>query len=363
LQEKWYRYSTIQLVDALLIDRHIYIYVLFTFHGTVMPKVSLTSGKSFNSVEGSSILEASKVAEISLPYSCKMGRCNSCKCQVISGETIVLNEELGLTEVEKKAGWILSCVREAKTDLLIAVEELGISLPSIQTVPCRISLIEKLSEDVIRVLLRTPPSTQLNFFPGQYVDVIGSAGNRRSYSLASTSNKLLEIHIRGVVGGVMSNYWFNKACVNDLLRINGPLGTFFLRPCRDQDLIFLATGTGIAPIKAMLESLVDVPKDKQPKSVFVYWGGRRYKDLYLDLKEIKFDFSFVPVLSQSDDGWTGDRGYVQHAAIANLSDLTNACVYACGSNDMIKSAKSIMMDAGLSSDRFYSDAFLCSANN
>jgi CDP-4-dehydro-6-deoxyglucose reductase len=329
-----------------------------------MPTVSLTSGKKFTSGEGISILEASKASNIYLPHSCNTGRCSSCKCKVVSGVTKELNEESGLTEEEKKDGWILSCVREAKTDVSIEVEDLGgVSLPAVQTLPCRISVIEQLSVDVMKVLLRIPATAKLNFIPGQFIEVIGAAGIRRSYSLASASDKLLEIHIRSVVGGVMSNYWFNKACVNDLLRLNGPLGTFFLRSCADQDLIFLATGTGIAPIKAMLESLVDIPKDKQPKSVFVYWGGRRYKDLYLDLKEIKFDFSFVPVLSQSDDGWTGDRGYVQHAAIANLSDLTNACVYACGSNDMIKSAKTFMIEAGLNSARFYSDAFLCSANN
>lgn len=331
-----------------------------------MPTVSLISGKSFNAAANVSILDASSQAALSLPYSCKTGRCSTCKCKVIQGETLALQAETGLTEDEKNAGWILSCVRAAKTDVLLEVEDLhGISLPPTKTIPCRINSIEKLASDVMRVTLRLPPATDFSFLPGQYIDVIGPGGIRRSYSLANASfaDKLLELHIRAVHGGTMSDYWFENAKANDMLRLNGPLGTFFLRPIAHQDMIFLATGTGFAPVKAMLESLMNTHREQQPKSVTVFWGGRRHQDLYWDFKSFPSEFTFVPVLSRALADWNGTRGYVQQAALNMHRDLSNAAVYACGSNVMIQSAKTLLTQAGLPSNRFYSDAFVCSANN
>lgn len=332
-----------------------------------MPLVSLSSGKNFPSAEGMSILESSGSSMITLPYSCKSGRCNSCKCKVVRGETTVLKEETGLTEEEKLEGWILSCARSAKTDVTLEVEDLdGITLSTAKTLPCRISFIEKLASDVVRVLLRLPPSTDFNFIAGQYIDVIGPGGIRRSYSLANASlaDKHLELHIRAVDGGVMSNYWFNNAQVTDLLRINGPIGTFFLRPSiANRDLIFLATGTGFAPVKAMLESLIRVPPQIQPKSVSVYWGGRKLDDLYWNLENFQGNFHFIPVLSRPHAEWTGAKGYVQQIALSMYPVIDNATVYACGSNEMIHSAKFLFTQAGLPANHFYSDAFVCSATN
>ena len=331
-----------------------------------MSIITLTSGKSFAAVSGRSILDASIHSMVSLPYSCKIGRCSTCKCKVIKGQTTALQPEIGLTAEEKQAGWILSCVRAVDTDVMLDVEDLyGIVLPSAKTVPCRIRHIDKLSMDVMRVMLRLPPASDFNFIPGQYIDVIGAEGLRRSYSLAnaSFSEKMLELHIRAVDNGAMSNYWFNQAKNNDLLRLNGPLGTFFLRPYTNQDLIFLATGTGFAPVKAMLESLIHALPEQKPKSISVFWGGRKREDLYWNYKEFQGDCCFVPVLSRPSEDWTGARGYVQQEALSMHQDLSNAAVYACGSNDMIQSAKVALTRAGLPGDRFYSDAFVCSATN
>jgi len=176
-----------------------------------MPTVTLDSGKSFHIELGISILDAATFNAISLPHSCKTGRCNACKCKVIEGETQVLQEEIGLTAVEKTEGWILSCARTAVTNVALEVEDLGgVVMPATKTVPCRINEIKKLTFDVIRVLLRLPPSADFTFIPGQYIDVIGAGGLRRSYSLANASyaDKQLELHIRAVEGGAMSQYWF-----------------------------------------------------------------------------------------------------------------------------------------------------------
>jgi CDP-4-dehydro-6-deoxyglucose reductase len=212
-------------------------------------------------------------------------------------------------------------------------------------------------------MLRLPPSAEFSFIPGQYIDIIGPSGVRRSYSLANASfgDKALELHIRAVESGVMSDYWFKDAKVNDLLRLHGPLGTFFLREYEDLDLVFLATGTGIAPVKAITQSLVGTPPDLAPRSITVFWGGRTIKDLYFDPHEILAGHRFIPVLSRPPLGWAGASGYVQNAFLASQPDLARTAVYACGSHAMICGAKSSLLSAGLPYNRFFSDAFLPSA--
>ncbi len=329
-----------------------------------MALVTLTSGKAFECAQGVSILDAATQEKITLPYSCKTGRCSTCKCKVVAGETKALVAELGLTDIEKAEGWILSCVRTAITDVVLEVEDLGgVLLPEARTQVCRISSLEKLAPDVIKVVLRTPPSVALNFIPGQYIDVIGSGGMRRSYSLANApkADNTLELHIRAVENGAMSQYWFNQSAVNDLLRLHGPQGTFLLRNIAKRDLIFLATGTGLAPVKAMLEALPILPADQQPQSITVLWGARHEHDLYFDVASLPGIKKYIPVLSRAKVTWQGERGYVQDALLRNISDLRNAVVYACGSDSMIHSAKSTLIAAGLPSRNFYSDAFVCSS--
>ncbi|TXG96207.1 MAG: 2Fe-2S iron-sulfur cluster binding domain-containing protein [Rhodocyclaceae bacterium] len=331
-----------------------------------MPEIIFTSGMRFYADSGTSILDAAVKAQVAFPYSCRTGRCSTCKCKVVQGETVALQAELGLSSVELADGWILGCVRAASSDLLLEVEDLGgVTLPPPRTLPCRIASLDKLAPDVLKVMLRLPPTIDFRFMAGQYIDVIGRGGVRRSYSLARamTSDRLLELHIRAVEGGCMSHYWFAQAQVNDLLRLHGPLGTFFLREPRDLDVIFLATGTGLAPVKAMLESLADAPADARPRSVKVLWGGRVPSDLYLELQAITGVHDAIAVLSRADSDWGGARGYVQDVLLGLQPDLAHAAVYACGSDAMIRSARDALVQAGLPRQRFYSDAFVCSANH
>lgn len=331
-----------------------------------MPQILLSSGTRFDADTGTSILGAAAKAGISLAYSCNTGRCSTCKCKVVSGETVALAAETGLSDAEKAEGWILGCVRSAASDLVLEAEELnGSPLPEVRTLPCRINSLEKLAPDVLKVVLRLPPTSKFAFIPGQYLNVIGPNGIRRSYSLASAraQENLLEIHVRAVEGGAMSDYWFNQAKVNDLLRLNGPLGTFFLNKTEGIDLIFLATGTGIAPVKAMLEHLDDLPAEQKPRSVTVLWGGRTHADLYLDVGALSGTHKYIPVLSRGGKDWPGACGYVQDVLLGINPDLTGAIVYACGSDAMIHSAKSALTASGLPSKNFYSDAFVCSASN
>jgi CDP-4-dehydro-6-deoxyglucose reductase len=329
-----------------------------------VPVVKLSNGREFSATAGASLVDAALSAAITLPHSCKTGRCSTCKCKVLQGVATALQTETGLTDAEKAEGWILSCVRSAQTDLTLEVEDLGdVVLPPSKTLPCRISSIDRLATDVVRVSLRLPPTTDFRSIPGQYIDVIGPAGVRRSYSLANanTADKTMELHIRAVDGGVMSDYWFKQAKANDLLRFNGPLGTFFLRNLAQLNLVFLATGTGIAPVKAMLESLANIAPEQAPQSVTVLWGGRTVEDLYFDPQAIPAGHRFVPVLSRAAEGWVGASGYVQNVLLATQADLAHTVVYACGSVAMIRSAKTDLLAAGLPETRFFADAFVSSA--
>jgi CDP-4-dehydro-6-deoxyglucose reductase, E3 len=329
-----------------------------------MPVVKLSNGLEFPATSGDSFVDAALSAGITLPHSCKTGRCSTCKCKVLQGETTTLQTETGLTDAEKAEGWILSCVRSAQTNVTLEVEDLGnVDLPPCKTLPCRISSIDRLTTDVVRVMLRLPPTSDFRSIPGQYIDVFGPGGVRRSYSLANanTADKILELHIRGVEGGVMSDYWFKQAKANDLLRFNGPLGTFFLRNLDKLHLVFLATGTGIAPVKAMLESLTNIAPEQAPQSVTIFWGGRKLEDIYYDPQTIMAGHQFVPVLSRPGQGWAGVSGYVQNALLATQPDLSCTAVYACGSDAMIRSAKASLLAAGLPDNRFFSDAFVPSA--
>lgn len=326
--------------------------------------ITLNNGVAFTCKKNVSLLDAAAAAGVAFPYSCRTGRCSSCKCKVLSGDTDCLTAELGLTEQEVSSGWVLACVRTALSDLMLVANTVeDFDIPAPQTLPCRIHDIKNLAPDVLSVKLRLPPSADFKFLPGQYVDVIGPEGKRRSYSLANSyaTDKILELHIRSVNNGLFSAYWFETAKVNDLLRLHGPSGTFFLRGVKGKELVFLATGTGIAPVTSILGGLYELPPEDWPETVSVYWGGRSSADLYFNL-DFQFKLiSFIPVLSRPESSWVGEVGYVQDVLLSKRSDLSNMMVYACGSNAMIKSAEAKLSAAGLREGCFMSDAFVCSA--
>lgn len=326
-----------------------------------MPIARTTSGKQFDVTDGEALLDAALRAHVTLAYSCRTGRCSTCKGKVKSGSTAALHDELGLTPQERADGWVLTCVRAATSDVELEVEDLGnVQLADPRTLPCRIHALEKVSADVLKVTLRLPPNSRFTFQPGQYIDVIGPGGVRRAYSIANAPQEHLELHIRQVEDGVMSRYWFEQAKANDLLRLHGPLGTFFLRDIAGLDLVFLATGTGIAPIKALLEQLAQ--QAEKPASLTVYWGNRVEADHYWDASQPQAGQRYVPVLSRAGNDWPGARGHVQDVLLQTPHDWPNTRVYACGYDAMIHSARDALVAAGLAEHHFHSDAFVCSAS-
>jgi CDP-4-dehydro-6-deoxyglucose reductase len=278
---------------------------------------------------------------------------------------VSIKPDLSLSASERAQGWVLTCASAAASDVLLAIDDLGLPADIIvKTLPCRIASLVRLAPDVMKVELRLPPNTDFRCLPGQYIDVIASGGVRRSYSLANMrgTGSNLELHIRQVPGGALSQYWFEQARPGDLLRFEGPRGTFFLRDMTGLDVIFLATGTGIAPVKAMLAQLAQGTGASRPRSVRLLWGGRREADLYWKPEELSADVHYIPVLSRPGAGWTGARGHVQDVLLQSCPTLDHAMVYACGSSAMIDGARSALTAAGLPARRFLSDAFVSSSN-
>ena len=328
-----------------------------------MISIVTTRGVSFAQLQQDTILNAAEKSGVVLAYSCRTGRCSTCKCKVISGDTVPLVDEIGLSQEEKDSGWILTCARSATGNLEIEIDDLGdVILPKANIYPCRINSIDKVSKNVIRVVLRLPPLSRFKILPGQYIDIVGPNGVRRSYSVANNvTDNSVELHIGQVENGCLSGFWFGKAKPNDLLRLNGPLGTFFLRSIKAQDVVFLATGTGIAPIKAMIESIKLLAPEDHPNSLTVFWGGRTFDDLYFDPSVDCKLLRYVPVLSRSAADWKGQKGYVQDVFLNEHPNLSNCVIYACGSDKMIRSSLEVLVKSGLSEKKFFSDAFLPSA--
>jgi CDP-4-dehydro-6-deoxyglucose reductase len=323
--------------------------------------VSLANGKSFCANGQISLLDAALAAGLNLEHGCRTGRCGQCKTHVLQGRTQRIAADLCLSDAERSQGWVLTCADAAGSDVALESEDLA-ELEGItaRTLPARIHELQPLSEDVLRVVLRLPPRSGLRYLAGQYVNIIGAGGLRRSYSMANApqGDDRLEFFIRRVPGGEMSDYWFQRAALGDLLRIDGPRGSFYLRQPAGRDLVLLATGTGIAPIKAMLETLASA----QPRSVRLLWGGRTRSDLFWKPAFADLPLKFTPVLSRAGSDWSGARGHVQQVLLQGKPDLAQTDVYACGSSAMLASAQAALLAAGLPAQRFHADAFVSSAS-
>lgn len=327
-----------------------------------MHNVTLETGRSFSADPAATILDAARNAGVTLEYSCRTGRCGICKTPVVSGTTTALRVEESLSDIEAAAGLILTCCRAATSDLTLDVEPLDrLAGLEIKTMPSRIVTIDRLAPDIVKVVLKTPPTSPLQFLPGQYIDVLAD-GVRRSYSLANAprADGLLELLIKRYPGGHLSAYWFERAQPNDLLRIEGPFGTFFLRDEAPESIVFLATGTGIAPVKALLEELAADPTRAARHRVSVFWGNREAENFCWDPAALGMDVGFHHLLSGAAATWRGARGYVHDAAVRQGIDPANTIVYACGSDAMIASARAALLALGLPAKRFFSDAFVSS---
>ena len=305
------------------------------------------------------MLRAALDNDISLEYSCFEARCRSCRVKILQGKVENLQDEKVLTAEEKAAGYVLSCNVVPRSEVILDVEDLAVKLPKPQVTPCKINNITVLTPNIVEVVLRLPPKIVFQFLPGQYVDIIRN-GQKRSYSISHSQceGNELRLFIRNYEGGLFSQYWFNEAKPNDLLRMEGPLGTFFYRNNPNcEEIVLIATGTGIAPIKAILEQLQSTPELTTHKKIWLLWGGRKKEDLFWQPETTLPNFTYIPVLSREEQ-WQGAKGYVQEIALQQPILWQKAQVYACGSEVMIQSAQKLLSQQGLKEENFFADAFV-----
>ena len=337
-----------------------------SFQITVQP-----SGHQFSCDEDETVLAAAIRAGVGLPYGCKNGACSSCKGKVLEGSvTHKAHQRRALSEEEEAAGQALFCCAVPHSDLVLEAREVaGSSDFPIKKMPTRVTTLEKVAPDVIVMTLQLPANETLQYRAGQYVEFMLRDGKRRSYSIANApeSGGPLTLHIRHMPGGLFTDQVFTTMKERDILRFEGPLGTFFVRDDSDKPMILLASGTGFAPIKAIVEH--QRAKDSKREMV-LYWGGRRPQDLYMDAlcrqwaAEIP-NFRYVPVVSDAleDEHWTGRRGYVHAAVMEDVLDMSGYQVYACGAPIVVESAKrDFVQQCKLPEDEFYADAFTSQAD-
>ena len=322
------------------------------------------SGHTFPVEADESILDAGLRHGYTLPYSCRDGVCGTCKGKVLEGAVNYGKyQKSTLTEAEKAAGMALFCRAKPQSNVVIECREVN-SAKDIQVkmLPCRVQKMEKRADDVMVLYLKLPANERLQFLAGQYIDIMTKQGEARSFSLANAphDDEFLQLHVRNIVGGAFTQHIFTTMKERDILRFKGPLGTFFLREDSDKPILFVASGTGFAPIKSIIEHVLHIGI-KRP--MHFYWGGRKLTDLYMLDQAREWEargIKFTPVLSDSvpTDVWPGEVGYVHQAVLSDYSDLSGHQIYACGSPLMVEAAHRDFTNLrGLPNEEFFSDAF------
>jgi len=336
-----------------------------TFSVAVQP-----SGRTFHTQSDETLLAAGIRQGVGLPYGCKDGACGSCKCKMLSGSVIHgAHQSKALSPEEEAQGLVLTCCATATSDVVLESRQVSAegALP-IKKMPTRVTTLKKVSDDVMVLQLQLPANDTFLYRPGQYIEFLLRDGARRSYSMANApQGNSVELHIRHMPGGKFTDHVFGAMKEKEILRVEGPHGSFYLREDSDKPVILLASGTGFAPIKALLEHML---AQGITRTTRLYWGGRRPQDLYMDAWVRDFQtrmpsLIYVPVVSdaQPQDGWSGRTGFVHQAVLADFPDLSGHQVYACGAPIVVESARHDFVTlAKLSEDEFYADAFTSEAD-
>ena len=333
------------------------------------------SGRQFTVSGDETILSAGIRQGVGLPYGCKDGACGSCKCRKLSGEiSMDTHQSKALSAEEELNGYVLTCRAHARSDVVLESRQVTeVGAHPIRKMPARVLALQKLSHDVVMLRLQLPAGEPLQFHAGQYVEFLLRDGARRSYSMANAPHTLgepgtgIELHIRHLPGGKFTDHVFGAMKEKEILRIEGPYGSFFLREDSGKPIVLLASGTGFAPIKALLEHMKFKAIDRPAT---LYWGGRRPEDLYMDdwvqahLAEMP-NLRYVPVVSNAvpEDNWRGRTGFVHSAVLEDFDDLSGHQVYACGAPVVVDAARrDYVSQRGLPEEEFYADAFTTEAD-
>ena len=346
---------------------------VLSFNASVTVTV-LPSNRSFTVLADEPILTAGIRQGVAMPYGCKDGACGSCKCKMLEGKVVHgTHQPKALSAEEEAAGYILTCCGKPLSNIVLESRQVtSADAFPIKRMPSRVLSMEKKSHDVMVIQLQLPASDTLQYKAGQYIEFILRDGARRSYSMASAphiaaENKTLKLHIRHMPGGKFTDHVFGVMKEKEIQRIEGPFGSFYLREDSDKPMIFLASGTGFAPIKAILQHM---QHQGITRPAVLYWGGRRPADLYMDdwvraqLTAMP-NLIYVPVVSNAlpEDEWVGRTGFVHQAVMADFPDLSAHQVYACGAPIVVDSAQADFVKlCKLPEDEFYADSFITEAD-
>ena len=322
-------------------------------------------GRRFNARAGQALLDAALAAGINLPYGCRNGACQSCRARIITGTVSASAHAQGLSASEREHGFTLLCQASANSDLVLEIEELDRDgLIQVRTLPLRVAQKTALAHDVMQLTLTPPANESLRFRAGQYIDILLRNGRRRAFSLANPSHigDRLELHIRNVSGGSFSSYVFDALTERALLRMQGPLGNFYLREARGGPIILIAGGTGFAPIQSIILSALEAGLNRP---LTLYCGVRAERDLYMDSRVKQWaarwpNLNYTPVLSQPDGDSNPDlrRGLVHEVVLEDFPHLAQADIYASGPPAMVDALRSVFPDHGADPGRIFCDAFV-----
>ncbi|MEX0638642.1 MAG: CDP-6-deoxy-delta-3,4-glucoseen reductase, partial [Burkholderiales bacterium] len=241
------------------------------------------SGQQFQVEDGEAVLAAALRQGLVLPYGCKNGACGTCKGKIVSGTVdFGVYQPKALPDEDKARGKALFCQAKPLSDLVIEARTIGAAKGiEVKMLPCRVQTLERLADDVMALHLKLPAHEKLVFLAGQFIEFLLKDGSRRSFSMANAPHdaELLQLHVRHVAGGQFTDHVFGRMKERDILRFEGPLGTFCLREDSAKPIVFVASGTGFAPIKSIIEAAA---KKGVARPMTLYWGGRRPKDLYMN---------------------------------------------------------------------------------
>lgn len=322
------------------------------------------TGHRFDVTDGESVLDAALRQGYAFPYGCRNGGCGACMGKIISGKIEYPHgTPPALSEEEANIGMALFCQAQATSDLVVEVREINRPQElTIKTLPAIVQKKTFLADDVVQIFLKTPNTERLQFLAGQYIDILLKDGRRRSFSLANAphDDALLELHIRLVEGGDFTSFVGDELGEKNILRIEGPHGSFYLHEGSDRPLIFIAGGTGFAPVKGIIEHALS---EGIKQTMYLYWGVRDSKDLYMAELPRKWakhlpNFHFVPVFSEPSEDTEERTGCVHEAVVADFPDGLQAFdVYASGPPLMVQACFDTFKAIGLEEDRYFSDAF------
>ena len=251
-----------------------------TFTVTLQP-----SGRSFEVEPDEPVLQAAIREGVGLPYGCQDGACGSCKSRLLEGRVVHgAHQAKALSADEERRATILPCCATPQSDLVIEARTVvGAGDFPPRKMPSRVTSIERPAPDVAIVRLQLPANEVFRYRAGQYVEFILRDGSRRSYSMANAPHTQadspgIELHIRHMPGGKFTDHVFGAMQAKEILRLEGPFGSFFLREESARPIVLLASGTGFAPIKAIIEQLEFTASQR---AAVLYWGCRSRADLYL----------------------------------------------------------------------------------